>query len=375
MKKSILTAITIGMASGLLLTGCGAQFPEMTEEEYDQIVQYSVNLLLKYSNNGVERLSSLSALELQKQIEKENREAAKAARDAENAQNIANAAELTDEENPEETTDFAMAEDSSETPEEVTDDGSEDDMEVPPEDGSGKIDEQTPQEELPSDDQNTEDKSGDSEDDIDKLLEKYEDDLQEGIDNASTEEDSSDTGKTAEGDETPEGDETSKPEDDSGSDTIPIPDASEGDSLVTQTDTVVDGMRQEISKGIFLTYSGYSVNSSYADESEVFAITATEGNKLLILNFKLINTSGMDVSVDMAKANPHFQIILNGKNVGYTNVTMLQDDLSTYTGTIPAGAKLNMVLVKQMKADNVKTVDSLGLIGDLKGETITFNLE
>ncbi len=369
MKKSILKALAIGISSGLFLTGCGSQFPEMTEEEYNQVVQYSVNLLLKYSNNGVERLSSLSALEMQKQIEKENREAAKAARDAEAAAKLANGEIGGEEEGSEETTDLAMTEETADTPteqeEEVTEEPStdkEDDATKAPEDE---------EKDTSSDEQKPEDASdtGKSEDDdIDKLLEKYEDELQEGIDNASAET-SDETGDDA-------STEDSQPQEQPEETEIPVSDnPSEEEILKTETDTVVDGMRQEISKGIFLTYSGYSVNSSYADESEVFSITATSGNKLLVLNFKLINTSGMDVTVDMVKANPHFQIILNGKNVGYTNVTMLQNDLSSFAGTIPADAKVNMVLVKQMNADKVKTVDSLGLIGDLKGETITFNLE
>ena len=134
-------------------------------------------------------------------------------------------------------------------------------------------------------------------------------------------------------------------------------------------------MRQELSKGIFLTYSGYSVAGSYPDNDDVFVINATSGKKLLILNFRLANTSGMDVSVDMEKANPHFQVLLNGTNVGYTNVTMLDNDLSSFKGTIPAGAKLSMVLIKQMDAAKLKNVDTLGLIGDMGAETIQFNLE
>lgn len=367
MKKSVLKALAIGITSSLLLTGCGSQFPEMTQEEYDQVVQYSVNLLLKYSNNGVERLSSLSALEMQKQIEKENREAAKAARDAENAAAMG----LSTEETQEEETDLAMAEETQIPEENETEEPVEEQVEEteePSEETTFPSEEETVEEpkeeeiaqeetseaskeetEEPESTQETKPEQNSEEDDIDKLLEKYEDDLQEGIDNSS---------------------EAEEPESEQ-----PVSEETSEEVLTTETDNTVDGMRQEISKGIFLTYSGYSVNSSYADESEVFSITATSGNKLLILNFKLINTSGMDVAVDMVKANPHFQIILNGTNVGYTNVTMLQNDLSSFTGTIPAGAKVNMVLVKQMKADKVKTVESLGLIGDLKGETTTFNLE
>jgi hypothetical protein len=364
MGKRVLKIIAAGCIASVFLTGCGSTFPEMTQEEYNQTVQYAVGLLMKYSNNGVERLSSISALEMQHQIEKEEREAAKAERDAQLAQDLENGAVTAPSE--EATEDDSLIAQADEGP---ADDSEGDDVRV----------------DISSED-------GSSDDDVDELLNEYEDQLKEGVENAenadaadnsdSSEEDepvsdadASDSASTEESSPDATLEELEALADQPTEDTTVSDNPAEGESLTTSTDETVDGMRQEISKGIFLTYSGYSVAGSYADEKDVFSITATKGNKLLVLNFKLINTSGMDVTVDMVKANPHFQVILNGTNVGYTNVTMLDNDLSSFAGTIPAGAKQNMVLIKQMNQDKVKTVDTLGLIGTLGGDTITFNLE
>ncbi len=362
MKKRVLKALVVFFTTSIFLTGCGSGFPEMTEEEYNQTVAYAVSLLMKYSNNGVERLSSVSALEMQKQIDRENREAAKAVRDAETEKAVEEAANnpVTEDGDTTEGTDLVMTEPDT-TDSEITESDN-----TQPEENT----------EENSDDVNIDVSSeGDSEDDdIGKLLDEYEDQLQEGIDNAGKAED--DTGEDTDTEPTLDEKLDDLTEDqNTGSEVEETPDSGEEEALTTQTDTTVDGMRQELSKGMFLTYSGYSVASSYADENDVFSITAVDGSKLLVLNFKLVNTSGMDVSVDMEKANPHFQVLLNGVNVGYTNVTMLDNDLSSFTGTIPAGAKQNMVLIKQMKADKVKNIETLGLIGTLGGDTITFNLE
>ena len=360
-KKGFMKTMAVLCVASLFLTGCGSTFPEMTEEEYNQTVQYAVSLLMKYSNNGVERLSSISALEMQHQIEKEEREAAKAERDAQLAESIADGTVEETEDNTDELSDdeelVAQTGDIAE-PETENQDVQ---VDISAEDGS-------------------------EDDDVDELLDQYEDQLKEGVEetensdegDSADEADSSDSSDSAASEESvPDAslEDLEALADQPVEETLPTDDSSEGESLTTKTDETVDGMRQEISKGIFLTYSGYSVVGSYADENDVFSITATKGNKLLVLNFKLINTSGMDVTVDMVKANPHFQVILNGTNVGYTNVTMLDDDLSSFAGTIPAGAKQNMVLIKQMNQDKVKTVDTLGLIGTLGGDTITFNLE
>ncbi|WP_026497562.1 hypothetical protein [Butyrivibrio sp. WCD2001] len=358
MKKRGLKALITGCIMGMFLTGCGSGFPEMTQEEHDQIVQYAVSVLMKNSNNGVEKLSSLSSLELEKQMQKEDREAKKAARDVENAEKIANMPENPEEEEGNDDSGEALTVDESQTATELAQ--TEEPLQNPEVDDEG---EQLNNDTAPETDVgNTENK-----DDIDSLLEKFGDDLDEGIENAGLE---TETKPEEETQDTAE----PLPEDSSNTE-ITTEQSSENDAPSTEADKTVDGMRQELSKGIFLTYSGYSVAGTYPDNDDIFVINATQGKKLLILNFRLANTSGMDVSVDMEKANPHFQVILNGTNVGYTNVTMLDNDLSSYKGTIPSGAKLSMVLIKQMDASKLKNVESIGLIGDMGTETIQFNLE
>ncbi len=337
MGKRVVKALITCFAVGVFLTGCGSQFPEMTDDEYNQTVQYMVSLLMKYSNNGVEKLSSLSSLELQRQMAKEARDSAKAERDAQTAAAIANMSADTAD------TDGATDVDETEqTYNTESTDAAQNDLNEPEQTTLTEPEDETT-ENTNQEDQITENTN--SEDDIDKLLNEYGDELDEGIKNSGGE----------------------------------VPDNNTEDiqntPQETEPDKVVQGMRQELSKGMFLTYSGYSVASTYPDNDDVFVINATSGKKLLILNFRLANTSGMDVSVDMEKANPHFQVILNGVNVGYTNVTMLDNDLSSYSGTITSGEKKSMVLIKQMDASKLKNVESLGLIGDLGGEIIEFSLE
>ena len=368
MKNKSVRALFISLTAALLLTGCSS-FPEMTDEQYDQTVQYAVSLLMKYSNNGVERLSSISALELQKQIEKEEREKRKAERDALNQEAVENAELNPETDGSEETEDVAKLDETDTEKPQTTDESKTDSQSEEKSDDQVKVD-------VSSD--------GEDEDDISKLLDEYEDELKQGEVAASDPEKTDDEEKTEDSetakeetkaednkkaDESEDGDNTSEDKEE------PLQEDSSQEELAQSTDKTVDGMRQELSKGIFLTYSGYSVAGSYPDDDDVFVINAEAGRKLLILNFRISNTSGSDMSVDMEKGNPHFQVVLNGKNVGYTNVTWLDNDLSTFKGTIKAGDKVSMVLVKQMDAAKVKSIDSLGLIGDLGGETIQFNLE
>ncbi|WP_044914625.1 hypothetical protein [Butyrivibrio sp. WCE2006] len=367
MKKRVFKALITGIMTGILLTGCGSQFPEMTEEEYDQTVQYAVGILMKYSNNGVERLSSLSSLELERQLEKEARDARKAERDAATAEAVANMSqnlEEGEESDTENDTNIDLAQNSDDSAKTEESFGNQNMSE----DGSEEESGETNQPENTEDSSEAKDnQNGDElEDDIDNLLDKFGDELDQGIENAGLDENTNNESANH------------KKEDDV-QNTKPVteetPEGNDDSSLSAEADRTVEGMRQELSKGMFLTYSGYSVAGSYPDNDDIFVINATNGKKLLILNFRLNNTTGTDISVDMVKANPHFQIILNGTNVGYTNVTMLENDLSSFKGMIPSGDKKSMVLIKQMDAGKLKNVESLGLIGDMGGETIEFKLE
>ncbi|MBP3278985.1 MAG: hypothetical protein J6M44_08530, partial [Butyrivibrio sp.] len=66
----------------LSLVGCGEKFPDLTEEQYKQTVEYAAGLLMRYSNNGQERLIYVDAAEIEKQRQKKAREEAEKAAEA-----------------------------------------------------------------------------------------------------------------------------------------------------------------------------------------------------------------------------------------------------------------------------------------------------
>ena len=46
MKKRYLQAVLIVMTT-LMMTGCGTKFPDLTDEQYKQTVEYAVGLWMK----------------------------------------------------------------------------------------------------------------------------------------------------------------------------------------------------------------------------------------------------------------------------------------------------------------------------------------
>ena len=76
MKTKKYLALALITSAILFVSGCGESFPELTQEEYDQTVEFAVGLLLKYSNNDQSKLAKVDVKELKKQREKEARAAA-----------------------------------------------------------------------------------------------------------------------------------------------------------------------------------------------------------------------------------------------------------------------------------------------------------
>ncbi|WP_029230971.1 hypothetical protein [Butyrivibrio sp. VCB2006] len=287
----LLTAICMT----LCLAGCGEAFPELTEDEYNQTVEFAVGLLMKYSNNGQAKLTYVDAKEVAKQREKEAALAEKNKAEEEKTQTQTQTpapapkkeSEPVKEETPQ--ADVALT-----------------DVSITPEDNGGG---QAP-------DSSNEQAS------------------QEGKNDAS---DNSEN---------------------QGENTI----TEDPDAVVLSSDET-----QEIVDDIFLAYEGYSVSSSYPESSKSYVINAEKGKKLLVLRFDLYNGSDGAKKVNILEKNIKFQVILNGKNLGYTPVTFLPNDLSSYVGTIDSRTHESLVVLTEIDKEASTQIQTLGMIVSIDG--------
>ena len=289
-KRFFQTALIISLS--LSLVGCGEKFPDLTEEQYKQTVEYAAGLLMRYSKNGQERLIYVDAAEIEKQRQKKARE---------EAEKAAESAEQTP---------------TAQTPVQ-----------------------QTPVQPLPQ-----------PEPEEDQVLTG--EDLQEGTDTESLE--NGENTQVAEGTEEPESSEA----------------FSDPDAMVLSSD-----QSQEITPGIFLSYQGYAVTNTYPESSKSYVVNADKNKKLLVLRFDLYNGTDGDKSVNMIPLNLLFQIILNGNNIGYSSVTFLPNDLSSYSGTIESRAHESVVVLTQISESEAKHIDTLGMIVTLRGQDQKVNLK
>ena len=281
MKKSryLQAALIVGLT--LIMTGCGEKFPDLTEEQYKQTVEYAAGLLMKYSNNGQERLVVVDVKEVLKERQKE----------------AARAAELE------------LAKEKA---------------------AKNKQEQQVP------------------------TLEQEPEEQEEQI--LTTDPDSGDTSEQTQESESAETEVSTEVAD-------------------TNAITLSADESQEITQDIFLSYQGYSVSSTYPESSKSYVVNADKGKKLLVLRFDLYNGSDSEKAVNMIPLGLSFKIILNGVDIGYSSVTFLPNDLSSFAGTIDSRAHESVVVLTQISDKDSTKIESLGMNVTIKGETETVILK
>ncbi len=113
--------------------------------------------------------------------------------------------------------------------------------------------------------------------------------------------------------------------------------------------------------GVSIEPVGYEVTDFYPQSpTEYFVMNATEGNRLVILRFKLSNTSGADMRVDVPYGDVKYKIALNG-NTRNALTTLLVNDLGTYSRDLLAGESEEVVLVGEFGSADADNISSLSL--------------
>lgn len=131
-------------------------------------------------------------------------------------------------------------------------------------------------------------------------------------------------------------------------------------------------------QGIEISYQGKTICDSYPEDGGMdsfFTLDAAEGRKLVVLNFRIENTTQATQGVDLLGQNVLMRVNMDGKLTRNALVTMLEEDFSTYRGEIPAGEYVDTVLLVEVEEDMAGSVFALQLSVKKDGETHTISLQ
>ncbi len=120
-------------------------------------------------------------------------------------------------------------------------------------------------------------------------------------------------------------------------------------------------------EGITVTLAGYSLYDNYPEDEGYFGVAAAQGKKLLVLRLTVSNSSGQDQAIDLLDSEAQFRISVNGEYTRKALPTILENDLSTFQGTVPAGGSADTVLIIEVEKETAENISSLSL--ELKNDS------
>lgn len=204
--------------------------------------------------------------------------------------------------------------------------------------------------------------------DID-VPESGDDNIVAGIEDDNTDTDSStDVSIDESGDQgNDNGSDKGTDQDDSGSDLQNTVETAAADDDLSDLDSELGGLK--------LSFNGYSVMNAYPSSSAQGGVVAGDGEKILVLNFGLSNPTSSAISLNILNRNATFKVSVNGQNVGYTKVTMLINDLSSYVGTVSSGSEEQLVLLVVIPSSQASSISDITVTAAINGKTYTIKLE
>ena len=115
-------------------------------------------------------------------------------------------------------------------------------------------------------------------------------------------------------------------------------------------------------EGFSMEYTGYEVTDSYPQTEEMaFVIDASQNKKLLVLSFNVTNNGAENSEVDINGKKPYCVLKINDTDKYFIQTTLLNDDITTYSGTIEAGTTVQLVMIAEIPEEKADSIEALKL--------------
>lgn len=154
----------------------------------------------------------------------------------------------------------------------------------------------------------------------------------------------------------------------------------EGDASGVQGDAVVQQPAQTATLNeIFgnselqIDYVGVRLDQTYGQEN-YYVLDADAGKTYMIVGIDVTNIGMSPATVDNLSASPQFTATLNGTETMTSELTILNEDFSTYEAILEAGETAETVLLFQVP-ETVTAIEQLTLNVSLDGENYQIILE
>ena len=136
----------------------------------------------------------------------------------------------------------------------------------------------------------------------------------------------------------------------------------EGTTPAVEPVTLTDAMGFD---GVTFSYKGASVPESLRLASYYTLPDPAAGDEYVIVTYEVRNTTESPQEISIARLRPAFTVTIDGESAAAGIV--LEDDLSTYEGTIEAGGAEDLILLFEVSEEAAADLSSLELAVNLNG--------
>ncbi len=126
--------------------------------------------------------------------------------------------------------------------------------------------------------------------------------------------------------------------------------------------------------GVEFSYKDYSIVSSYS-QGDYFSLDAPAGNVYMLLNINITNTGNAAAECNLLEKQPQFTLKINGDKGVKNEMTILTNDVATYTGTLEAGQTEAGILLFQVPEKTVENISSMQLTLEMDGKTTEIKMK
>lgn len=146
------------------------------------------------------------------------------------------------------------------------------------------------------------------------------------------------------------------------------------DNTLENTQVTLDSFLQL--DAFHFSYEGYEICDSYptSGTEAYFSLSATAGNKLLVLKFKAENQRQTEETLDMIQTGIRCKVQTGGETKNAL-VTMLLNDFANYQDTVAPGESVELVVVCEISEEKTAVEEPLALVLKNAEETAAISLE
>lgn len=127
-------------------------------------------------------------------------------------------------------------------------------------------------------------------------------------------------------------------------------------------------------EGIRIQYVDYEICDSYSqNKDDAIVLEASQGNRLVVMKFKISNQSSKEIPVDLFGKKARYRVTINDEYICSAMRTLLMNDMTTYVSSLSADSSEEIVLVAEVSDELSERISGIEVY--MKNESKIYTIQ